>query len=689
MPDVSLASHHEHGNSITFEILPSGELSADVRGPTTTFVANAAQQLSWLSAALSSSPFGDGQVAYCKTQLLHTAQGGTEITSPTAIDLSHFKIRRTFEPLLSTESPCWLPLFSDATISYGFPIPERLGEVGLEIPIDIMAALAGIRHAVEYDGGIVMKGFSFMFIPTKHDRGNDTIQWHLVSSPNPEVRLTYEDGVGHCPDRCLLKAVDLGSLRKARAIVGWHSAVEAVLGREEVNYENIDYSGAEEASRAVRIQGGSLGFQQFAMGQMDFTLGPKDGRCHFQRRGPYFRIVSSAEKTPVVLFDTGERRAWLVPASGVLLHAAQHRNWLDPYMAEGTKVRFKPGDSFKERLLLNGSTSLSDDEQYQFKDMITGIWSMLEYLLDQKVSMDKSSGTALKATLQDVLTGYEFKAVVEERSPLRLKQCAIKKTSGGWPLLARDIDALVLFANGFEDILRPTGDGLGLCRMWRTVPKGMDYLATTLHMIDDMYDAAGCRLSRQYLTASHLRWHQGDSILFDHCQNPATWRCRCNRLQQIMSGTAVGTITPPGNLQGKTGGVIFGESGTLLKHFRRQRAPEPVGLFSQPNVTLDNMEDTDDVGEEQATSSSSTTTQDSIDSSMTSLSCHERIVDGIKDLDLPPDKAFASRKRSHRLGFEHGEESDDSSRECEPLETKKRLRRVERTVWTAPRLSFD
>ncbi|KAI0539656.1 hypothetical protein GGR58DRAFT_512195 [Xylaria digitata] len=569
-----------NGDEMKFKLMPDKTLSVLIRGTKSTII-DIAQQISWMSATLSLSPFRQ-KVAYCNTNLVRD-------TSYTGL---RFKVEREFAQLQSIEDPCWLPLFSNAVLAWGFPIPERLGETGLEISIDLMAAIAGVRHAVEYDGGVVMKGFSSMLVPLKRDRETDTVQWHLVSSHDEETRLSYQEGIAiaPCSDRALLAEVDLQSLRTTRAILGWCNAAETVLGREDLNYENIDYSTAQEVMRPLMIQNAGLGFQQFGAGQIEFTLGPKDGTCHFQRQGPYRIIVDAADKTPVVLFDTGERRGWLVPASGVLLHIAQHRCWLDSYTSTSTgKAAFKQGASFRQELLENESMVLFGDEKYTFKDMIIDIWSMLEFLLDQRVSASKSPGLVVKCPFQDVLQGYEFKAIVENRSPLKTKQCVIEKTSGGWASLVRDIDALVLFADGFEDLIRPVQGSQGLCHMWKTVPKYKDYLATTVKMLNDLYDVAGCRLSKEYLTSSRLQWHRGDSMIFEACYKTNAWQCKCNRLQQIVPRTSIVGVIPPGQLE-DDGGVIFGRSGTLLND-RRRHSPlttRGTNLYSQPNTTFSN-----------------------------------------------------------------------------------------------------
>lgn len=67
--------------------------------------------------------------------------------------------------------------------------------------------------------------------------------------------------------------------------------------------------------------GGAVGLQYFGAAQANFTFGLKDGKCHFHRSGSLKRFVPAAEKAPMVLYDTMEKRAWLVPASGVMIHS--------------------------------------------------------------------------------------------------------------------------------------------------------------------------------------------------------------------------------------------------------------------------------------------------------------------------------------------------------------------------------
>lgn len=535
------------------------------------------QQLAWTGATLHSSPYGE-ENAHCFTRFEGAKSGSTQ-----------FHLYFDTVPIEVDNNSCWLPLFSGRSIACDYKIPPRQGEAGLEIPTQIMAALIGAVRAVEYDGTAVLKGFSSMAIPTA--REGDIIRWHLITNADSDQRLSYHEGLARCARRTISLKVGLDCLKDTRAILGWCAAAESLLGSDDADYEIIDYSGARDAERSLNITGGTLGFQQFGVAQLDFRLGLKDGKCHFQRSGPYQRVIKAAEKTPVVLYDTSDRRGWLVPAAELILHTCHHRNRLEPFRINGETVILPavgPSQRFASGALLqNPQLQLSDHsyEKYTLKDLVLNIWSLLEFLIDQNMRKEQVPGAALPATTREALHGYEYRAIVDERSPFRMKQVAIAKSSGGWPALVRDIDALALFANGFEDVLRPSKshEFSSLCRQWQRMPKDKDYLGTTVSMLKDLYDVAGCRLDRKYLTSSHLQWHRGNSILFERCEYPAKYICSCNRLQEIIASRALGQVVPPGPLA-DAGAVIFGQSESHFLSWKSGReASKRDDIYSLPN----------------------------------------------------------------------------------------------------------
>ena len=127
---------------------------------------------------------------------------------------------------------CWNELLRSSVIVSGFPIPERsLGEVGLEIPLDIMASLGGISLAAEYDGGYVLKGHSIAFVPV--ERMADSVQWHLIHGQGS--RIQYKDVADQYPKRLLARILDRNALSTTKAFLGWCRESHNMLGMPRTN----------------------------------------------------------------------------------------------------------------------------------------------------------------------------------------------------------------------------------------------------------------------------------------------------------------------------------------------------------------------------------------------------------------------------------------------------------------------
>ncbi|KAI0445764.1 hypothetical protein F4803DRAFT_107245 [Xylaria telfairii] len=565
---AKIVKEYNQLGTLSIELCYDGALNLRAKG-SKTFAVDAMQQLCWLTATFSTPPPSEENICYCAPRIEHICDSFP--AQPT------FRLETCVTKLHASErNSCWLSLFSNAVIAHGFPIPERADGMGLEMSVKLMAGIIGARHAATFDGGVVIKGFSSMFVPVMRTR--DGIQWHYVTNGDPEMQLTYEEGVKKCPNRLL--DLDLASLMEARNFIGWNSMVEVRVGDETNDFDNIEFSDAAEVKAALQIPGGSVGFQQFGLAQIDVTFGKRDGKCHFQRNSSYRRIVCAAEKMFVALFDTGERRSCLVPASGLLLHILRHRLSSGLGGVPASKIKISSTGSFTETLLSNAKMRLTseEDEPLFVDDVVSEIWSVLELLQAQSISTEKNSKLEIHATWQERLLGYEYKAVVEDWSPMPLKELEVRKTCGGWPRLVRDVNALVLLANGFGDLIRPIGDQTGLCHQWKTLPRGKDYMAVPVKVLLGLYSLAGCRESKKRLTATSLALHSRGASLFQPCPIPTEWQCSCDRLQQVVSISSFGDICVPDLGEGN-GAVIIGESGSLLKRLTKRNMPKITGIL--------------------------------------------------------------------------------------------------------------
>ena len=537
----------------------------EIKAKTSDVIVDIIQQLAWMGAALRTST--DGRVQYCEPKL-------TEV--PQAEGFERVILNFTFHMSLpdKDDQSCWFPLFKNLVIAHRFPIADRSDDdVGLEIPLDMMAALGGARHAVEFEGGLVLKGYSTLFVPI--GRREDSVQWHLICAKS-EDRIAYCEASAQFPRRALLEDIDHDELRTTRAFLGWCKEAQVHLATADADYESIDWSKAKEARSSPRLTGGSLGVSKLITANINFVLGAKDGAFHYSQPEPFQKTIDRAERLPILLYDHKDRRAWLVPALLVILHIIQLRNHIKPFSVGGNKVQISPldpsrqGSSAREAVDKNKSKKLFDcetsaEKDYCFRDAILDIWSILDRLMEREATSSGTPGTALNATWQTTLYGWELRDVADDERHMKQKGQTLQKTAGRWVDLINDVDAVVLFASGLGDIIKPKPESAGLCQKWRRLPKEKDYLAVCVSMLKLFYAKSGHRQDREYLTSAKLQWHQ-ESMLFEQCADVTSDRCDCDRLQQVFrSSSNTFGLKPPSKKLEANGCVAFGQANHFLK----------------------------------------------------------------------------------------------------------------------------
>jgi len=130
------------------------------------------------------------------------------------------------EPVASTDrSPgqCWHDMFRNPVMVNGYPtLNKREHGVGLEMPLNMIAGLAGSERAVEFNGNVFIKGFSTMLVATKLI--GDLIVWHYIFNSRGE-RVSYLDYTLQDTH------VSLPQLDTSRHVVGWSPDCQYYAGK--------------------------------------------------------------------------------------------------------------------------------------------------------------------------------------------------------------------------------------------------------------------------------------------------------------------------------------------------------------------------------------------------------------------------------------------------------------------------
>lgn len=180
----------------------------------------------------------------------------------------------------------------------------------MEIPIKIMAHLIGAQYLHDFSGDTFIKGFSAMFIPTRHCQ--DILIWHLVYNETGE-HLSYLD---HRLEK-ILKITD-HDLANLRHVVGWCPEVKIHTGSTSEVY-------TFQRARLPRVNSDSLlastliSNGRFTSDPATFVFCQKYKFVNTLQRG-LSKILSLLSQKFILLWDTKDQRGWLVNGVNTLLH---------------------------------------------------------------------------------------------------------------------------------------------------------------------------------------------------------------------------------------------------------------------------------------------------------------------------------------------------------------------------------
>ncbi len=124
------------------------------------------------------------------------------------------------------------------------------GHVG---PLDMFAGLGQAQYVTDYDRGLLIKGFSTMFVLT--GQTGNSLQWHFIFQKDG-VRLPYHatSTLDQCLDQTGSERVYAPLLETARNFVGWTSSAALRTGKLIIRVMNLSTDWDQTKSRRRPIQ---------------------------------------------------------------------------------------------------------------------------------------------------------------------------------------------------------------------------------------------------------------------------------------------------------------------------------------------------------------------------------------------------------------------------------------------------
>ena len=183
---------------------------------TSPSLAEIGEQFAWLGAACRVSPHND-KMAYSTAHI-------KIVKNPITLFKIDFSISNLEVDSRSKQNGSyWHSLFRNAVIVRGYPILARAhDESGLEIALNMMAGSGQASCATIFDGALVIKGFSTMFVPMGRIR--NSVLWHFLYNKDTS-RISYLSARERCSRQALIDTVDVSCLEYTRNFLGWASSV--------------------------------------------------------------------------------------------------------------------------------------------------------------------------------------------------------------------------------------------------------------------------------------------------------------------------------------------------------------------------------------------------------------------------------------------------------------------------------
>ncbi|KAL2816298.1 hypothetical protein BJX63DRAFT_430305 [Aspergillus granulosus] len=419
------------------------------------------------------------------------------------------------EELATPKTTCWSALFGSSVITLE-PSSEANSEWGLALSSENMIQLAAVEYPVLVQPGVVLMGYSTALIPVRR-RDMQTIEWHLeVAMHNGQLTIS-ELNATKGP---WLQTKDINELRSKKNILGWCPDAEVVLGTSQSTTDTrwsdaaIKHTTWRWTGANLQLLAQSAGPAQVG-GQLGFTFTRSFNIVRFDPATNYLKCLRNSIMEQIVVYDTTQQRAWLVPLVCVLHQMLLSYSKSIP--TPGTAVPLaRPGDSnngglasfeaLKDNALLvierSGGVDLT------IRDLVMGFSVNLA-----KTSLQKPNGRKI--------FGYELMDIVMDSPRSELKQKHLDKQGLAWSALLGEINCL--FCSNFGDAIIGNR-ALHADSPCNRVPHGRDLMAASTCSISALLEKYSGNLNmalrpNQHTSINGQAWALNGSP-FQQCLHP-------------------------------------------------------------------------------------------------------------------------------------------------------------------------
>ncbi|KAI1177395.1 hypothetical protein F4777DRAFT_203974 [Nemania sp. FL0916] len=475
-------------------------------------IAEIAEQLAWISAALRLAP-NDRGIHTC-TPFLNKSPLEIQPTEvPEIFDKLDASFKITCQILsapmqVHSNGKCWHDLFSSAIIVKGYPIPKRTREnTGLEIPLDIMASLVEAPQILTFERRHFLKGFSSMLILT--EQTDDLNIWHLDFKPDGSY-ISFQDASELPP----AEGIDVDHVMNLRHIVGWCSNAKFYTGTDKALYP-VKKPYLDALTDECILYGANVSLVRAIDKPLWYHKAHKEkpGYLHCGEDLHRRRLERLKEKY-IVLWDVESKRGWLVNGVSAWLHLLRARlshvseddghgpqlkelSVLERYTVHSALKFFKNSENMNSAVY--PSESQRNDDPFTIRDQSDRLYNTLDLLIEHQIAAVRSrSGASRK-----YLSGWAFRDLAIEKEQFEPYAFTLPEKGRSWVDFTRAISAVTLFGQSFGELICPDQS----CEAWSELPRGNFYLATSGQVLKRIMDDVGNSPGQPWRLGRDIVWH--------------------------------------------------------------------------------------------------------------------------------------------------------------------------------------
>lgn len=503
-------------------------------------IVQVAQQLAWMTGVFRKrSTVPPGVKIYSHFAIENKATDRFQLTS------------LPLEEAPECDASCWLPLLHGNVIAHGFPIPERGEEVGVEISLDATILLADIQYPLHIKDVTVFRGWSTLLYPIKASADFGSIQWHLVTSEDPEdPKLLESTSI----PAYVTNWRDVGpdSLRSSRCFIGYCKFAEIHLGTKMFGLQSpLDKSGAKAEEcrliwqKKVTINIGTSGMGAFGFGATAEIGVSKTAKADMAARDNFKRVLDLSTRTSVLLYDVATSTAWLVPEISVILHIT--RSWFHG-RKDLTKeaLEILPSASIARDGSAAAMKAIEENEKTELKrttqdwtwNFMEGVKESVRILKSCQGSRTRDESSSSASWLSSWfkcprLYGWDLADLIDARDHTPRREVSIRKNSGDkWiKYIANHPNVLVLFCRNIDPPIRPAHPEK-MCQDWNPIPSGENYLVASVQSLKHLARYCNGGDNGRQPTAECYWLRPRGSRPWAECDFEG--KSGCNRLQRIV-----------------------------------------------------------------------------------------------------------------------------------------------------------